>query len=248
MRKMTGLLYKNLMLMRGTIIAVFGGITAAYALSVFPLLFRDDESVESIASICFVLTDMMIVTCFFVFALLTTGIAKYDERKIWAHFILSTPDAEKAQVRCIYESNLILCIAGYLWQYLLLSISQCFYHTENSLGFLLLETLFFFNIFCCAVETVFMIRFGSTHANNVRAIPLLILFLIAMLYLLFGDLGALNQDTLGEETMKLVTGERKLVILPLIRAIFPFVSIILYILSYKLSCKLYRKGAETYVK
>ena len=57
-----------------------------------------------------------------------------------------------------------------------------------------------------------------------------------------------EMDSLIDRFFDILSGKRESKVLTLISAVTPFVTIILYAASYKISCKLYRKGVESYAK
>ena len=79
-------------------------------------------------------------------------------------------------------------------------------------------------------------------------IVILLLF-AGMVYLLFGDLSIFGEPKkIAESLIKIINGEGVPDALLIIMGIFPYFSIVMFYLSYKLSCRLYIKGVESFEK
>ena len=104
-----------------------------------------------------------------------------------------------------------------------------------------------FNIFVItvlynAVTMPFLIRYGGDKGLATAGIALGAVVFTVIVYFLFGDISFLYVDDPMGAIMELLTSEGML----FITAILPYISLLLYYLSYRISLKLYRKGAEDY--
>ena len=180
--------------------------------------------------------------------MVTAGIMKYDERRAWAAFIVSTPQAAKGQVASKYYFTLIVLIGTVFVSYIY-DVVACAAGNVDFSGLPIISNLFFLLIFILSVEIPFSIRFGSDNGNKYRAMIFILLLFAGMVYILFGDLSIFGEpEKIAESLIKLINGEGIPDALLIIMGIFPYFSIVMFYLSYKLSCRLYIKGIESFEK
>jgi uncharacterized membrane protein YciS (DUF1049 family) len=105
--------------------------------------------------------------------------------------------------------------------------------------------LFFLQLFLRAVETPFLVRYGSKSGKQVKLLVLLGAVFLVIVYLLFGPLP--DSDTVFETIVNWFSGENKLSGMLLgAAAILPYMIVALYYVSYRISCRLYQRGVEAY--
>lgn len=246
MRKMTGLLYKDWKLLRTTIIVL---LTASAVMGCMPLLVFLGGDTNGVTDDEFQMLGTLMMGLFFLITPMFTftimpEIFKIDEKKEWGQFILSSPDAAKAEIRTKYEFALVLMILNLIVNMLVLSFDMMVMDVASSISIILVLE-FYLIMLLNAFEFPYFTRFGTKKANAIRVIPLLIIFIVFFVYLLFGDLSVLGDfDKVLEYIFDVMTGKREMKVIPYITAAMPIVAVVAYILSYKLSCKLYRKGVE----
>jgi hypothetical protein len=90
-----------------------------------------------------------------------------------------------------------------------------------------------------AFEIPFAVFFGSKYGGYVKMAIFLAFFAAVIIYTLYG-----STDTFFGKLEKLINSQNSTLMLSF-NALFPYTACILYLLSYKISCKLYLKGAET---
>ena len=111
---------------------------------------------------------------------------------------------------------------------------------------MLVELVFWASLILHAVETPFVIRFGSRKGNIIRGFCLIALLFALVICVLFSMSKALGWiASLAEFVLKLSEGDLSREML-WICAVAPLIALPLYFASYKLSCRLYRKGAECF--
>ncbi len=191
------------------------------------------------------ITEIMLM--FFAY-ILTTGIIKNDERKAWSSFIVSTPLAARGQVASKYYFTLIILLAavfvGYIYDVAATALTDVEFN-----GLSVLSTLFFVLLFMLAIEIPFSIRFGSVNGSKYRATIIMLLLFAGMVYLLFGDLSIFgDQEEMMNTIMGILNGDSLPDRLLIVSGLFPYFSIVMYYLSYRLSCRSYTKGIETFEK
>ncbi len=98
-------------------------------------------------------------------------------------------------------------------------------------------------IFLTAIEVPFMIRFGSERGVAIKGAVVAGVIILAFLYLLFGDISWVfsDEDPIVALMNWLQSGD---IIFWL--GLFPYFSIAAYYISFRISVKLFRKGAESY--
>jgi hypothetical protein len=104
---------------------------------------------------------------------------------------------------------------------------------------------FFAQLFLRAVETPFLVRYGSKAGKQVKLLVLVGAVFLVIVYLLFGPLP--DSDTVFEAMGSWFFSEDKLSGMLLgVAAILPYVVFAFYYISYRISCEFYQKGVETY--
>lgn len=180
--------------------------------------------------------------------MVTTEMMKYDERKAWAAFIISTPQAARGQVASKYGFSLIVLVGSVFVSYIY-DVIACAAADLDFSALPFISNLFFLLILMLSVEIPFSIRFGSVNGNKYRAMIVILLLFAGMVYLFFGDLSIFGEpEKLIDSLIKIVNGEGVPDALLIIMGIFPYFSIAMFYLSYKLSCRLYIKGIESFEK
>ncbi len=228
---MKGLLYRDFLLTRPVFMIVTlldiiycGGIVTIYlpnsssGLSVFPF-------------------------CLFLFLfpeLFNVEILRRDESRLWRGFAASAPAAQKGLVA---EKYLFLLLFGLAPLFLCFIVSTLLPLISGDLSASILMSCFL--LFCLyllmnAIEVPFMIRFGAEKGLAIKCALAGVLLCIAAVYLLFGDISFLLGDDPIEGFLKLMNSSAGL----WVTAALPVVSFAAYLLSFWISVKLYRKGAE----
>lgn len=178
----------------------------------------------------------------------TTGMMKYDERRAWASFIISTPQAARGQAASKYYFSLIVLIGSAFISYVY-DVIACAAGKLDFSGLSMISSLFFVMLLMLSVEIPFSIRFGSDNGNKYRAMIFILLIFAGMVYLLFGDLSILGEpEKIADSLIKILNGEGLPNGLLILMGIFPYFSTAMFYLSYKLSCRLYTKGIESFEK
>lgn len=190
------------------------------------------------------LVIMFPVCYFFIYMcadITSSDLFEKDERAAWVNFAASTPLAGKGQVLGKYYTILIINI-GISFLCFITDTVVSFISPETESMLTVLVMLFSLFIFFQSFTIPFQIRFGSKSGMDMRGAAVGVIIFIAAVYVLFGDISFLMSDDPIAELMKFLSSETPL----LIMSVVPFISLALYFISYKLSLKLYNKGAENY--
>lgn len=174
-----------------------------------------------------------------------SGMMKYDENRMWASFVVSTPQSARGQVASKYYFALIILIGTFFLSYIY-DILATAVRTDELSAVPLMTDLFSAVMLMVSVEIPFSIRFGSSGGNKYRAMLFLVIVLAAIVYFLFGDISIFgNIDRLVDRIIKFMNGEDLPGAVLILISLFPYFSAAMFYLSYRLSCRLYIKGIES---
>ena len=239
---MAGLLYRDLVLNKKNLLIMALGEIGLSLLIFAPIIFdgvtSDTEIITSQLSVC------VFIMLFLVLGIMTASIFEADESKKWAYFITSTPLTDVSQIREKYLFTLLLYVALFVWCYFLSVLSAVLGGSANSMAACL---MMFIMLAANAIEFPFLVRFGSKAGSHIKTAVMLIAMIIAFEYIFFGDLSIFGSPEKILELFEKLSDTSLMSDISLtVLAVFPYFSAGLYFLSYKLSCKLYLKGAEEY--
>jgi hypothetical protein len=246
---MIGLIYKDLCIMKKSLIFNAGILLGLSVLFLLPWKWILPKLGIALENEIYVAVFLVLPLFVWFFAALLIGSVQeilflHDENKCYSAFISSTPMLGAGQILCkYYEMALlssVLLIWGAVCDQLICLVNGL---SGSTLG--LRMCFFFIQIFLRAVETPFLVRYGSKSGKQVKILMLLGAVYLVIVYLLFGPLPDLDRvfETIGNW----FSGEDKLSGLLLgAAAILPYAVLALYYVSYRISRGLYQKGVETY--
>lgn len=237
---MAGLLYKELIINKKNLI-IYGAAVLWLSVGLFTLLIGNDAESE----------QALMVLPLFYFLIFYVGmfqltIFEPDETKRWAHFIISAPEAASGQIYSKYMFGFLTSLAALIWCRLLDSLASFLTGYIMSVSTLTAVVFFFVQIFLRSIEYPFIVRFGSKIGSTYKMAVFLIVVFIIFVYLLFGDLSMFgSSEKIYGMIFGMLSGEAFSGNTLLILSLFPFLIIAAYYLSYRISSKLYVKGAES---
>ena len=248
---MPGILYKDLKLCRGTFIGQAIMLIITNSMVLIPYLADRKVYSDSTDGSDPLLGMMCIFTAlisFYVGGMLQETIISSDERRKWAYLMSASPDGIKKQVAGKYALMVIYsAITAFVCMFMnSLTADIIGKNVPPASGLILI--LFFVQLMIRAINAPFIFAFSSKYGNTVRLAAVSIVITAGIIYGLFGDLSWINLDKVWEKLLKLLTDLNESVKLLWAQVIFFGGVTVLYIFSYKLSCKLYLKGAEQYDK
>ncbi len=237
---MAGLLYKELVLNKKNIISI-AAAEIAISLVIFMPIF---DGVSEDADILVSLLSTVMIPMMFLSLGMIAGFFEVDETKKWAYFISSSPVTQTGHIRTKYFFTFLMYTALLVWCYYLSAFAAVLGGSINmSIAIFMLWAMLIFN----AVEFPFIVRFGTKAGGYIKSAFMIALMLIFIEYALFGDISAFSDS---EKIFKFIErlSETTAIsdIMCVLTAIFPCAAFGLYYLSYKISCKLFLKGAEEY--
>ena len=255
---MRGIIKKDLYLERKNIFLCLGVYSFMAIIAIAAVIFAKNNLVfakefgldTNNISMCLAMIVFLMV--FF----LQSKVCGIDERRKWSYFGTSTPITEKGLVASRYTLMFMIAFTGFVICFcfdILISLVTGI-HTGNTIVFMM---LLFVNIFYEALELPFVIRYGSGRGTNVKVSVLLTVFFFVILYALFGDISGkvefFKQLKDNPDIAKYINGEAitaRLLNMAapklLMATLLPHIIVLLYYLSYRISCKLYLKGTEEY--
>ena len=242
---MPGLLYKELVIMKKDLLLCGAGIVLVSVLLFLPWGKWD---MLNAASMTYVFGPMVTYFCIYIIiSVAQSGIFAHDERRVWSAYITASPLLGNGQVLSKYYITLALSFTGVLWGFVCDNICMLTSGIYGSAASIYM-TVFFVQIVLRAFELPFIIRFGEKHGRTYKILLISVAAFLGIVYLLFGKLPEnLSLDGFFEFLLKLSRNEAVLSDIMLgITAVFPYAALLLYYLSYKISCKLYQKGVNTY--
>lgn len=194
---------------------------------------------------------MMYVIGFFVVSGLMSEVFRGDDKKLWAYFVVSTPQGARGFLYRKYVitlmMNLIYMIAGIFADQLLATVNYLVTGTEltTNMQGLYLSGVFLL-MFTSAFDIPFTVRYGSKKGSVVK--------MIVMLSLCTAGVAAFNLSPDGVRTklMNTVTalffGEASNDVLTLVLSFFPYIAFAAFLFSYRIACRVFMKGVNEYDK
>lgn len=162
-----------------------------------------------------------------------------DDRRSWGYFVASNPKGVSGYIFTKYMMIALMCMiffavsAGcdYVFTLMAKNIGDIKIHAMTKI----LATLMFVQLLLQAVDIPFSIRFGVKKGNTIKCILYMSVIIIFILIFLINPEGVANLISKIETDWELPKlGEWFL----------PIISIILYVISGMISCKLYLKGVN----
>ena len=240
---MLGLIYKDLLVLKKEILLnLVVMILFAAGMDTMITLFAVDGSeqmtmfLEAIAYL-FVFIDL---------GGLQNNIYECDENVYYSSFVISSPLGKEGQVLSKYYLTLIVSFVGLAFGMIndmILSIMLGYNHS----GMSIYMTLFFIQIFLRAIDTPFLIRYGQKYGKNVKLIMISVAAFLFIVYGLFGPLPKGGIQTIIEIVANWFYGmEDMSVFMTGVVAVFPYLAVTAFYISYKVSVKMHLKGVACY--
>lgn len=257
---MRGHIYKDLYLIRNKtiysiIMSVFT-IIFGFVIYLLPRTVPDMDGIPmpSVSSLVLMLDILIIINA----SVLCNEVIKTDKERVWGYYGVALPGSEKSVVAAKYMTVFILYFITFLITELLGVIVGLFANELVNWSMPVLYIIMF-GVLLRAVEMPLAFRFGADKANGIRILLTTVIVLIIGIYLGFGNIewlmgengilknliAAIEEDQNVIETAKNeISGIlAKMTYWSIIlSSLFPHVVVILYCISYRVSCKVYKKG------
>lgn len=239
---MWGLICKDFYVYRKTFflsLCVMIGLSIPYFVPL-PLMDFTEEQ-QTLLKMVFIVFALFIFLCI---GDAQTSLFTRDEQKAWMYFAICSPEGIRGQVLSKYYESTLLSLFGSLWCLFLFTIQGALSKTELPINILIL--LFYLQFFFRAMEFPFYIRFGSKYGNYYKLGIITIFVMIFAIYQLYGDrnhmitfeavlnfLQTLDAEALTDFTLTLY-------------GVFPWISLLAFYGSYRLSLWLCQKGVDSF--
>lgn len=240
---MSGLIYRNLYLHRFPLmfIGIFSVLMSA--LWIWVVCTSASEVRDDSATAMFVIIVGFVIfwLLFFLSNIMNSTIFQADEKGVCCSFAFSTPLGGRGFIESKYYTVLIINVAVLAYCFFIDQITTFIGGVAVSLGGPLV-LIFSIETLMNAVTMPFMVRFGGDKGVNISFASVAVLFGIIFVYILFGDISFLiSEDPVNDFMNWLYGGDIMLWI-----GLFPYFSVACYYLSFRVSVKLYQKGAASY--
>lgn len=244
---MAGLIYKEWILNRKAILMLSAVII--FMSSVFAFMPMTEDSVISSDDMSFsMILILLYVVIFFFVGMFQPNIFAVDETKKWACFVTSTPEMSEGQIGAKYIFGMLMSLGAVVWCDILNNIISLIYGSNTVAIVIQLPVIMLFvQFFLRSFEYPFMVRFGSKFGAVYKTGVFFLFIFILLVYFLFGDLSLFDSvDTFYEKMLNILSGKGFSDNMLLLLCCMPLLSMILYYLSYRISCRMYLKGADNF--
>ena len=251
---MRGLIYKDLYLVKSKVIA--GSLSILFIILLMYVIYATvGGKVLFPTEMAAVITDLMIVM--YVGTLSYGYIIKADTKKQWGFYGMALPGNAKLIVGAKYMTVFIMYLISYIICVLNDLMIGLFFGKAVDMSLLVLMFMLL-QMFLNAVEMPLAFSFGTDKAAGIRIFITIVIVLIISIYLLFGNIEWLMaEDGLVKTIIRLfsenmdsraISGElqrfiNRLTLINYIEmAVFTHLMVLAYYISYRISCKVFRKG------
>ncbi|MDE7229485.1 MAG: ABC-2 transporter permease [Oscillospiraceae bacterium] len=251
----TGLLYKELK--QNRLMLILAACTPIL-LTVFPFCFSAIDVLANNAGVnelfetatSMIIRVLMCVCGIFIVSGLMSEVFRGDDKKLWAYFVVSTPQGVKGFLYRKYVvtvmMNLVYMASGIFADNLLATVN--YFATGNELT-TSMSSLYILGVFflmsVSALDIPFMVRYGSKKGSMVKMIIMLSISTAAiMTYSLMPEA---IQDKVTQVMIALYNGEANDALM-LITSLLPYIIFAAFLFSYKISCGVFMKGVNEYDK
>ena len=251
---MRGLIYKDLYLVKGKVFA--GSLSVLFCIVLMYVVYSIvGRNVIFPTEMAAIITDLMIVM--YVGALSYGYIIKSDTKRAWGYYGISIPGSSKLIVGAKYMTVFIMYLIAYTICVLNDLIIGLFFGKVVDMSLLVLVFMLF-QMFINGVEMPLAFRFGVDKAAGIRILITIVLVLIITIYLLFGNIDWLmaedgliktiirlfaNNTDSGAMSSDLQRFIKRLTYINYIEmAVFTHLMVLAYYISYRISCRVFKKG------
>lgn len=188
------------------------------------------------------LMGMMLFLVFFLIEPFSTELFSADEKTITCNFFFSTPQSAKGLIQSKYYFILLMDL-GVLFGCFLIDTIVMIIMGEYAVSTLTVcVILFSVTLILMAIRIPCYVRFGAKMGPEVQGLFVYAFICLIVLYGLFGNISFFFEENILEALIAYLQSGKVIFVLSLL----PYVAVLLYYLSYRISLLLYRKGIENY--
>lgn len=193
------------------------------------------------------LTSIHAIGYFCIFILITplsSSLFTPDEKPTTVGFLFSTPQAAKGQIQSKYFFLLIESLVVLFLCFIVDTIMIVWVGEYASSASSICLIFFCLNLILLSIRVPLHVRFGSAMSFPVQIAGIILITSGIIIYALFGNISFFVEGSrsLLDVLTEYFSSEKVVFVLSLI----PYISVLMYYLSYRISLALYRKGVETY--
>lgn len=167
---------------------------------------------------------------------------KADEKPATYSFFFSTPLSAKGLLQSKYYFLLLINL-GILFICFLTDTVAMVILGEYGISCIASCVIYFSDVLILLSFIIpFHIRFGSHSSMEIQGFSIFLIFSLIVVYALFGDISFFFAENMIESLFEYLHSEKMI----FIHSLIPYVGVLMYYLSYRISLVLYRKGIENY--
>lgn len=241
---MKGLLYKDFVLFKKSLFSlglfILFIITFCFVITYLQTsigITNEDDALGIMA-----ITSMVYFCAFFMLPTMSTQLFTPDEKPASVSFLFSTPPAAKGQIQSKYYFLLLVNLAVLFVCFLTDTIVALMVGEFAASATMACVIFFCLNLILLAIRIPFSIRYGSAVSFEVQMVYIILFSAIFSIYGLFGDISFFFQENILKAFIEYLQSEKIIFVVSFI----PYISVLAYYISYRISLALYRKGVETY--
>lgn len=240
---MTGFIYKeykqNKLLLVSVVLIPF----VVYMIPFFLLFGMAEKGSNENNQVLFTLT---IIIGYIALAVIQSLTFRGDDTKKWGYFIASNPEGIKGY---LYTKYMMVLGMGLFFSFFMAvaeMVSEVIYESLYHRSLLPMNSLymilFLVQLIFAAIDIPFIVRFGVKMGSIIKTVIITSLVLIFTAAFVISPAAVVNTfNSIG----KIFSGEISRLVFT---SMFPYLSFVLFYLSYKVSCVIYMKGVENYAK
>lgn len=240
---MKGLLYKNYISCR---LALLGMVAILFMIGLMNTMLAFNMTTATKLGIdATAITATMSMAYLMVFACICLPVRELfvsDEKTITYSFFFSTPQSAKGLILSKYYFVLLIDL-GLLFGCFLIDIIVMLIMGEYAVSLLTIYVILF------SIMLIFMafsipcsVRFGTKIGQETSVLSFFAFVCILAIYALFGNISFFFEENILEALIAYLLSGKVIFVI----SFLPYVAILLYYLSYRISLLLYRKGVESY--
>lgn len=236
---MAGLLYKDFVAIKGKIyVAVMAGVLGVFL--GLRLAVRN-EMIDVL--ICMLYTCIVLTLYFFVLSNIEISLITVDEKRNQKNYFLSLPVSKQKYIASKYILLFIIFYVIMSFSVLLGMICRVNCRDAGISQLVqcltaLMPVLTCLLLFVPSVELPFFIGFGAGKGNQIRTGVVIILFFLAVIYMMFGDLSVISVINPNGMVSFMDRHRNKLMVA---QVFMPWLGVGVYYLSYRISCLLFER-------
>ena len=179
---------------------------------------------------------------FFLITPLSSSLFTPDEKPTTVGFLFSTPQAAKGQIQSKYFFLLIESLVVLFLCFIVDTIMIVWVGEYASSASSICLIFFCLNLILLSIRMPLHVRFGSAMSFPVQIAGIILITSGIIIYALFGNISFFFQENILKALMDYLQSEKEIFVISFI----PYLSVLAYYISYRISLALYRKGGENY--